>query len=83
MDKKPIHILSTMHISEMVEIDQLNGDNVMKPRAVIDYNDGMKCADVGDQLASSYPAVRRSLKWYKKVFMYLFDMAMVNTFILY
>lgn len=30
-----------------------------------------------------YPAVRRSLKYYKKVFMYLFDMVMVNTFLLF
>ncbi|XP_042892021.1 piggyBac transposable element-derived protein 4-like [Penaeus japonicus] len=85
VDKKPIHILSKMHTSELVEIQRVNrqGQQVMKPQAIIDYNDGMKGVDVGDQLASSYPAVRRSLKWYKKVLMYLFEMAMINAFALY
>ncbi|XP_042887703.1 piggyBac transposable element-derived protein 4-like [Penaeus japonicus] len=83
--KKTLHVLSTMHNSEMVQIDRLNrqGQNVIKPRAIIDYNEGMKGVDVGDQLAASYPAARRSLKWYKKVFFYLFDLAMTNAFALY
>ncbi|XP_063591920.1 piggyBac transposable element-derived protein 4-like [Penaeus indicus] len=64
IDKKPIHLLSTVHTSELVETERVNrhGQQVMKPQAIIDYNDGMKGFDVGDQLAASYPAVRRSIK---------------------
>ncbi|XP_042875142.1 piggyBac transposable element-derived protein 4-like [Penaeus japonicus] len=84
-DKKQLYVLSTMHTSAMVETERVNrkGEKVIKPQAVIDYNEGMKGVDVGDQLASSYPAVRRSIKWYKKVFFYLFDMALINSFLLY
>ncbi|XP_042866646.1 piggyBac transposable element-derived protein 4-like [Penaeus japonicus] len=84
VNMKPIHVLSTMHTSEMVETERLNrhGNKVVKPKAIIDYNEGMKGVDVGDQLAASYPTAR-SLKWYKKVFMYLFDLTMINAFALY
>lgn len=54
---------------------------VLKPQAVVDYNQGMKGVDVGDQMASYYPALRSSLKWFKKVFMYLFDLAITNAFL--
>ncbi|XP_042894239.1 piggyBac transposable element-derived protein 4-like [Penaeus japonicus] len=85
VDKKPIHVLSTMHTSEMVETGRLNrhGHKEVKPKAIRDYNEGMKGVDVGDQLAASFPALRRSLRWYKKVFMYLFDLAMIHDFALY
>lgn len=74
-----------MHTSGMIETERVNrkGEKVIKPQAVIDYNEGMKGVNAGDQLASSYPAVRRSIKWYKKVFMYLFDMALINSFLIY
>lgn len=84
IDKKNT-VFSTMHTSGMIETERVNrkGEKVIKPQAVIDYNEGMKGVNVGDQLASSYPAVRRSIKWYKKVFMYLFDMALINSFLIY
>lgn len=83
MDKRALYLLFTLHKYEMVETERenRNGEKVVKPKANIDYNESKKRADVGDQLASSYPAVR-SLKWYKKVFMYLFDMAMINSFLI-
>ncbi|XP_042887771.1 piggyBac transposable element-derived protein 4-like [Penaeus japonicus] len=57
-DKKHLYVLSTMHTSAMVETDRVNrkGEKVIKPQAVIDYKEGMKGVDFGDQLASSYPA---------------------------
>lgn len=51
----------------------------MKPQCIVEYNTGMKRVDLGDQLAASYPSVRRSLKWYKKFFN-LYDLAVINTF---
>ncbi|XP_042863480.1 serine/threonine-protein kinase Kist-like [Penaeus japonicus] len=36
-------------------------EKVIKPQAVIDYNEGMKGVNVGDQLASSYPAQKKEL----------------------
>ncbi|XP_037799840.1 piggyBac transposable element-derived protein 4-like [Penaeus monodon] len=38
----------------------------------------MKGVDVGDQMASYYPTTRRSKVWYRKVFFFLYDTAIVN-----
>ena len=35
------------------------------------------------QLAKSYPTCRRSPRWYKKIFFFLLDMAIVNAFCVY
>lgn len=67
----------------MALVDRRWVPHVSKPQCIADYNAGMKGVDLGDQLASSYPTVRRSLKWYKTVFFYLFDLAAVNAHAIY
>lgn len=85
MGKKAIYMLPIFYRSTMVQIDRENrdGDLVKKPQVVINYNEGMKGVDKGDQMASYYPAVHCSLKRYKKVFMYLFDLSITNAFLIY
>lgn len=83
MDTKQVNMLSTVHTSGMAEIQRQGGLRVKKPLCIIAYNDGMKGVDLGDQLANSYPSVRRSLKWYRKIFFYLYDLATVNSHAVY
>ena len=45
----------------------------------MDYNDGMKGVDVSDQLASSYPTPKKTVKWYHKLFYNIVDMTVVNS----
>ncbi|XP_042872685.1 piggyBac transposable element-derived protein 4-like [Penaeus japonicus] len=71
-DRKVVTVLSTVHRASV------DGDG--KPHAILDYNVGMKGVDVGDQLSASYPTTRRSRVWYRKVFFFLFDLAVVNAF---
>ncbi|ROT83390.1 PiggyBac transposable element-derived protein 4 [Penaeus vannamei] len=68
-DSNIITMLSTVHTAVM------EGE---KPLVVKDYNVGMKGGDVGDQMAGYYPMPRQSRVWYK-VFFFLFDIAIVNT----
>lgn len=49
-----------------------------KSLVVKDCNVGMKGVDVGDQMANYYLTPRRSKVWYRKVFFFLYDMAIVN-----
>lgn len=51
----------------------------MKLQAVIDYNQGMKEVDFGDQMASYNPAV---VQMVQESF-YLFDLALTNAFLIY
>ena len=84
-DKKDVRMLSTMHTAELVNTGKVNrdGEPIMKPKCVLDYNRGIKGVGVADQLASSHHAVRNSIKWYKKVFLYLLDVNLVNSHLVY
>jgi hypothetical protein len=39
--------------------------------------------DVSDQYVSSYSFIRKSKKWWRKMFFWLLEVAVVNSFILY
>ncbi|XP_042864745.1 piggyBac transposable element-derived protein 4-like [Penaeus japonicus] len=81
-DKKPVTMLSTVYASGSVIDTSQRWVVRTKPKVVVDYNVGMKGVDLSDQLAQSYPTVRKSIRWYKVLF-YLFDMAVVNAFIVH
>ena len=84
-DKKLVKMLTTKHTSSMEELPKRNRPDVIvaKPSCVVDYNQGMGGVDRSDQLAASHRSVRKFIKWYKKLFLYFFDMCLVNAHCLY
>jgi len=56
------------------------GNLVKKPICVINYNQCMGSIDKTDMLLSSVECVRKTSKWYKKIFFYLIDLSILNTF---
>ncbi|KAK6185790.1 hypothetical protein SNE40_007943 [Patella caerulea] len=83
-DKKDVKILSTMHTALMVDTGNKDRQNnaIIKPQCVLDYNKGMGGTDLSDQLATTCKSVRKHIKWYKKLFYYLLDMAIINSYLL-
>lgn len=65
-DKRDVLVLSTCHSDEMVQV-QRRGNPVQKPKAIIDYNLGKSSIDLSDQMSSYSTALRRTIRWYKKV----------------
>ena len=57
--------------------------NKTKPVVVMKYNSAMGGVDKADQLAVYYCFQRKSLKWWKKVFFWLLETSVVNSFIIY
>jgi hypothetical protein len=68
MEKKIIIVISTMHSAEMVEIPTKFGKKRMKPVCIEDYSQHMHGVDTADQYLASYPFIRKTYKWLKKVF---------------
>ncbi|XP_047469609.1 piggyBac transposable element-derived protein 4-like [Penaeus chinensis] len=69
LDKRPVTMLSTAHTSKVVTLPpNRRGVERSKPEVVVSYNNGMKGVDLSDQLAQSYPATKKTIKWYKKEF---------------
>jgi len=70
--------------NEPVIISRKNGETAEKPSIVALYQQQMSGVDLHDQLNGYYNCGdRKTLKWWKKVFLWGFEVALVNSFILY
>ena len=68
----------------MVEVNAMhNTQRMLKPECVDDYNHNMNAVDRSDQYSVTYPFVRRTRKWWRKLFFYLLEVSTVNSYILY
>ena len=81
---KTLIMLSSSSSARMVEVPAMhNTQQMLKPESVDDYNHCMNGVDRSDQLLVSYPFVRKTRKWWRKLFFYLLEVSVVNSFILY
>ena len=84
-DKNDVRILSTMHTSGMKDTgkSERNGDPRLKPQCVQTYNGGTGGMDASDQMTATYRFVKKYVKWYKKLFFYLLDIIVLDSFYFY
>ncbi|XP_064479057.1 piggyBac transposable element-derived protein 3-like [Ornithodoros turicata] len=87
-DNKNVNALSNFHnpndvceVSRRLSTDAKIG--VTCPKVLADYNQWMGGVDRFDQKRNSYRCDRRSKKWWYRIFYYLLDAAVVNSFIQY
>ena len=77
---------TTLHNDIIVEtnnVDHSTGDKKKRPLCIIDYNKFMGSVDRSDQMISSLNLNRRVMKWYKKVMFHVFDLAELQSYVLY
>ena len=67
----------------MVEITRKTGEVIRKPLMIDQYNHYMGGVDKCDQYKSNYDIERKSRKWWKKVFLRMFELAVINSYIVY
>ncbi|KAG8239479.1 hypothetical protein J437_LFUL018987 [Ladona fulva] len=79
-DKQDVLLLSMEFGPEMIEVPKKLG---MKPRVVVEYNNSMGGIDHFSQLMSYYTCEHRSLKWYKKIGIHIFQVLLLNSYFLY
>lgn len=82
-DKRVVTYMSTEFENTMAISNNRHGQPRSKPLPIIHYNAEMKGVDRSDQMASYYPCNHKSLRWYKKVFVHVIQMYMINAFRLY
>ncbi|XP_051171549.1 piggyBac transposable element-derived protein 4-like [Leptopilina boulardi] len=88
MDAKPVTLLSSAHHPTVVTAVKRktktgNKIDVSCPLAVSSYNKIMGAVDKFDQLKERYSIGRRSRKWWHRIFYFLIDLAIVNSYIMY
>ncbi|GIY12457.1 piggyBac transposable element-derived protein 4 [Caerostris extrusa] len=83
MDKKKVSLLSTIHNTEMEQI-QVRSEMKEKPKIVMDYNNTMGGVDRMDQNLKSFEIIKkRGKKCYGKIFFHIFDIAVWNSYVVY
>lgn len=84
-DRRIVSMFSTLHVANMLPTKKVmrDGTSIVKQACVIDYNQNMGSVDKIDMLLSSTECIRKSLKWYKKLFFHLVDLAVVNAHAMY
>lgn len=88
MDRKAVNFISTIDSPQQtstVERRLRNGTKITVhcPKVVETYNKYMGGVDRFDQLLERYAIGRRSIKWWHRIFYYLLDMAIVNSYVLW
>lgn len=85
-DKRNVHMLTSVYTGNQKETGNKHfqtGEPIIKPECIIQYNNKMGAVDKVDMQVSFVECARKSLKWYKKVFFHIIDLALYNALILY
>ena len=82
---KPVFMVSTESSAAWVTVQPHNTHNppTQKPSAVHVYNHNMNGVDKADQHAAYYAFERKTRKWWRKVFFWMMETAVVNSYIIY
>jgi hypothetical protein len=82
MDRRDVCMLSTIHTGKMInsgKTDRQTNEPKKKPDCVMAYNSNMGAVDRSDMMLSSIECVRKSLKWYRKFFLHMIDITLLNS----
>jgi hypothetical protein len=79
-----VFFLTTAHEDVLVEAPSSRGaHHKIKPTAVLDYNKYKTGVDRSDQMLPYYSFEKTTIKWWKKLYFHLFDLAIDNAHILH
>ena len=81
--KKPLMMVNSGCSAKPISLTTRRGAAVSKPATVNKYNHCMNGVDVADQLTVFYSFVRKTKKWWRKLFFYFLEVAVVNSYIIY
>ena len=82
---KEVYMLTTKHLAEehySGKILHRTGEPIYKPSAVVEYCHEMGGVDLTDQLLEYYHFLRRSCKWWRKLWVHIFNMVILNAFVM-
>lgn len=86
-DKRVVTILSSWDVSGTQPINRrVRGGNIQvidKPTVIVNYNKYMGGVDRADSYSASYCFLRKSLKWWRKLFFWGLELCSVNAYLLY
>ncbi|XP_046386123.1 piggyBac transposable element-derived protein 4-like [Ischnura elegans] len=82
-DKRDVLVITSEYGSQLLEVPNRKGILKLKPEAIVMYNKFMRGIDHGDQMLAYYPCEHKSVKWYKKLGIHIFQLIIINSYLLY
>jgi len=82
-DRREVYMLTKMDPPPGEQNFCDDSNRPMKPHIVERYNRHMAYVDNSDHMAKSYSISRRTFKWTTKLFFYLLDLTVLNSWILF
>ena len=86
-DKRYVFMLSTKHDDKVHQHRRFNKrgqeELISKPNMIADYTAHMGGVDRADHYISSYQFLQRSVKWWRKLYFFVLESSVVNSFILF
>ena len=88
LDKCVISLLTTLHQDTTVVVERRSRhaeggrEVVQKPMVIVEYNKYMGGVDCADQLLCYCGFGHRTIRWWRRAFFIIVDMAVVNSYIL-
>ncbi len=85
-DQRKVNVLSTIHrgrLQDSGKVDHRTREIVYKPDAIMDYVLNMRLVDKSDMQVGFIDCLRTSCRWYKKFYLHMMDVAILNAYNLY
>lgn len=85
-DKRSVRMLTSVHELEFCATGKKNyqtKEDIIKPTCIHEYNKNMGGVDNIDRQLSITETVRKTMKWYRKLFFHLIDLCLCNAHALY
>nr|XP_034194964.1 piggyBac transposable element-derived protein 4-like [Osmia lignaria] len=86
-DKRNVTMLSTCATSSSTTVTKRSRKegrtHIVKPDVVINYNKYMGGVDKADQYTGTYCFMRKSQKWWRKLFFWGLEVSVINSYLLY
>lgn len=84
MDKKEVHVISSIYGIDYENVRRRGDDNeYQKPYMICQYNTFMSVVDKCDQYLSTYSLNKPSIKWWKKVFFRMLELAIIDAMVIH
>ena len=83
-NKMPVTIISTIHdAQEMLTTKKdSHGNRLPKPQNIFECTQNMSGVDLSDQYMEFHMSMRKSMKWWRKLFFHIMNMILLNAYIL-
>ena len=83
-NKKPVTVISTIHDAQEILTTKKDshGNRLPKPQIIFEYTKNMSGVDLSDQYMAFHMSMRKSMKWWRKLFFHIMNMILLNAYIL-